>query len=324
VRRSFLATVVVLAGFLVVPATALACGMPLEAEITREQALIVHDGSEETIVASLDLDPAGGEQAAVVFPIPAEGEVDVVEGGADLFTYLERATAPPPEETPSGDDAAAAPEATGGGVDVLSREVIGGYDVARLRADDPAALDTWLEENGYATPEGAEPILAGYIEDDWAFVAIKLAPDAEPGALEPLRLRFPSEEIVYPTRLDALAEGPVPVRYWVLSDKRVGAPGLESVYAGPVADLEPQPPEALRELLATAPYITRLEADAVPEQALANDLVVKTVSTGDAWSGTGPGGNGDGEDLSVGWIVLAAVVVAGLLALALVKRRRET
>ena len=321
-RRTLLLIVAVVAGTLAVPAAALACGMPLEAEITREQALIVHDGSEETIVASLDLEPGG--DAAVVFPIPAEGEVDVVEGGADLFTYLEEATAPPPEvEATGSDEGAAAPAGAGGGVDVLSREVIGGYDVARLRADEPAALDTWLEKNGYAPPEGAEPILAGYIEDDWSFVAIKLAPDAEPGALEPLRLRFPSEQIVYPTRLDALAEGPVPVRYWVLSDKRVGAPGLESVYAGPVADLEPQPPEALRELFATVPYITRLEADAVPEQALANDLVVKTVSTGDA-PGARPGGDGDGEDLSVGWIVLAAVVVGGLLGLALVKRSRET
>ena len=78
--------------------------------------------------------------------------------------------------------------------------MIGGYDVTRLRADDAGALDDWLDENGYTLPDGAEPILADYVDEDWRFVAIRLAAGAA-GALKPLRVAFDTDAPVYPMQL---------------------------------------------------------------------------------------------------------------------------
>ena len=91
-------------------------------------------------------------------------EVAAIEAG-DPLAYLERATA-----------AAARGRLGAGGerrrhgraappVDVIGREEIGGYDVARLAVERRARRSTrWLDENGYALPDGAEPILADYVD----------------------------------------------------------------------------------------------------------------------------------------------------------------
>ena len=91
---------------------------------------------------------------------------------------------------------------------MIGREVVGGYDVARLAADDPQALSDWLDENGYTLPEGAEPILSEYVEEGWKFVAIRLAPDSD-GFIKPLDVEFPTDEFVYPMKLSQLAEDPI-------------------------------------------------------------------------------------------------------------------
>ena len=62
---------------------------------------------------------------------------------------------------------------------MIGRENVGGYDVARLGAGDGAALQEWLDRNGYPLPEGAEPILSDYANEGWRFVAIRLAPKAD-------------------------------------------------------------------------------------------------------------------------------------------------
>ena len=39
----------------------------------------------------------------------------------------------------------------------------------------PVARIGSLDEHGYAPPQGAAPILAGYVADGWSFVAVRLA-----------------------------------------------------------------------------------------------------------------------------------------------------
>src|SRR3712207_5706084 len=68
---------------LAAPAAANACGMPLDARIASEQALIVFSGGRETIITSAQLFSEEGG-AAVIFPVPGIPEVDVLPG-AMLF-----------------------------------------------------------------------------------------------------------------------------------------------------------------------------------------------------------------------------------------------
>ncbi len=257
------------------PAQALACGMPLGARIPAEQALISFVNGREEIITSVQL-AADRLGAAVIFPVPGVPEVSALADNA-LFDYLADVTRPQVQtkEIPlgPGTDAPAAAGAPGG-VNVLGREVLGGYDVARLAADDPRALQQWLDQNGYSTPAGAAPILQAYVDEGWKFVAVKLAENqAGNGKLAPLRLAFDAPRMVYPMRLGQLADGPLDVLLYILAEHRAEHSLMPTEYAGPVAGLDKPPPAGLAGLL-RAPYLTKLRNTRLAPASLGADFVI--------------------------------------------------
>lgn len=263
---------------LLVPTPVRACGLPLEARLPAEQALIVFEGGRQEIITTVTLDAAEPE-AAIIFPVPAAPEVSVLADDS-VFDYLADATAPEVRFeqrwclSDAGETAGSAP-----GVELLGREVLGNYDVARLAAGDAAALGSWFEQNGYTVPQAAQPILQSYIDEGWAFVAVRLAPGHDgTGAITPLRITFESDEIVYPMRLGALAGQPFDVQVYVLADRRVTIEQMETLYAGPVAELTPRPPEAVAGLL-RAPYLTRLRNSAVHPADITGDFVARAAAS---------------------------------------------
>jgi hypothetical protein len=265
--------------FALAPASTMACGMPLNARIASEKALIVFDGQTVALTTSVGLEPTDAN-AAVVFPVPAPAEVDQPAGGEQLFSYLEGVTAPllRVEQRyhwgfePDGAMTGGAPP---GGVAVLGRETLGGYDVARLAADDPQALGRWLAENGFDTPAGAEDILAAYVAEGWSFVAVRLAPDAPGGSLAPLRMRYTDNEVVYPMRLGALSEEPVGVDLYVVANYRTAIDGLETAFAGTVSSLEAQPGPEIGALLSGAPYMTKLISRGINPASITSDALAR-------------------------------------------------
>lgn len=276
------------------PASANACGMPINARIASEQALIVFDGQTSAITTSIGIEPSAPD-AAVIFPVPASPEIDQPVGGEALFGYLAQVTKPLVQVEREllwgfdpGFDGMVGGTAPTGGVDLLGRETLGGYDVARLAADDPQALSGWLAENGFSLPQGAEPILAAYVEEGWSFVAVRLAPNAPGGSLAPLRMRFPATEIVYPMRLGKLSDRPVSVDLYLVTGYRTTIDGLNTGYAGPIAALDEPPAAELAAILAGGSYLTKLSSDSIaPEQITAdavarqaaNDEPYRTVTT---------------------------------------------
>ena len=131
-------------------AQACACGIALDATVSRERALVIDGGDSEQIVLSLDLQSDTAGRSAIVLPVPADPEVEAI-GGGDPLAYLDVATAPV-AAAGGGDKGVGAASGPGAGVDVIGRDEIGGYDVSRLRADDAGALDAWLDDNGYTLP----------------------------------------------------------------------------------------------------------------------------------------------------------------------------
>ncbi|MCG8347230.1 MAG: DUF2330 domain-containing protein [Chloroflexales bacterium] len=267
-----------LLSILLFPPAVSACGLPFQASIAAEQALIVYAEGRQQIVTAVQLADITG-QAAIVFPVPSAPEVDQPPGGEELFAYLDEATRPIERVVSrvvwdSGATEGAAPTSA---VDVLGREIIGGYDVARLAANDTQALDRWLDANGYELPAGASAILDAYVAEGWKFVAIKLADQTvATGALAPLRMSFATDTIVYPIRLGALSAQPLAVDLYVLSRGRITIDRLETTYAGPVDQLDPAPPAALASLLSGAPYLTRLRAFALDPSSLTTDFVARS------------------------------------------------
>jgi hypothetical protein len=97
----------------------------------------------------------------------------------------------------------------GRGADVVveARFAVGEYQIVILSAKDSTGLDTWLRQENYNIPEGAEPLLRPYVESGMKFFVAKVDPtkvtfDANGrAALSPLRFHYDSEEFSLPIRL---------------------------------------------------------------------------------------------------------------------------
>lgn len=275
-NRTLLTLLVALAAL--APQAALACGMPFDASIAHEQALLIVDGERQQLIMSLQLHQAAPD-AAVVLPVPGIPEqVDQPAGGDMLFPYLREATAPlvrTETRLRLGTRPDAMAGSAPGGVELLGAETIGGYDVARLAADDAGALQAWLDTNGYSVPPAAAAILDDYVADGWSFVAVKLAQSAPDGSLAPLRVSYRSDRVLYPMRLGVHSEQHGSVDLYVLAANRITAPTMTTRYAGPSAELDPAPSAELASLLASAPYLTRLSAPSPDPAAPPSDLTLE-------------------------------------------------
>lgn len=244
-------------------ATAIACGIYIPREgdgvIAQERALIRHVDGVETIVLELAVT---GEASSAVWILPVPNPAKVELGDAAIFAELETITAPRIETryTNPDFDGAAGAAPPRGGVTVFERQTLGPFDVTSLTGDDAEAVAAWLEENGYDFPEGTAAVIAPYIEEGWAFAAIKLTPEAGAeigGQLDPLSFAFDSEEIVYPLRPAALGQGSRPLFLYVLAEHKVVAMPINSapnasdlLYAGAIS------PESLGEESTLGEYVT--------------------------------------------------------------------
>jgi hypothetical protein len=324
------------------PAWACGCGAYIPdqagATVTDERALIAWDGDTEDILMSFNI-TGSSDKAAWVMPVPSAAEVSL--GDPEAFGELGRVTAPRVEYRDvwwptftwlSEDDAGSLDTAgvpRGPAVNVLSRQRIGPFDVTRLAADDPAALAKWLADKGFPRPDGLDENLAAYVADRWEIVAVQLAP-AENGAsltgeLQPLRLSFRSDTVVYPMRLSRSATTPQTVDLYVLADHRMDLtalpvagqpPSLE--FAGHVqrADVSP----ALADYVGDGAFLTRwndyiadpasIDGDYVFEQAASDTqfrhVIYRTRNRGD-----------------LSGLILLAALAAGVVTLAVVLARRS-
>lgn len=243
-RRALLVVLLLLAVQLVSlarPAYACGCGAMvhdprMSMAVHRETSAVTWDGKTEQIVMSLTVDGTAPD-AAWIMPVPHRATVRL--GDPALFGQLSSLTEPAVAQRhyfwprsgdwpfAGGSDSAEAPlpGARGPGVGVVGRERLGPFDVARLTATDPGALRTWLKSEGFRLPASLSTELRPYVAQRWEYVAIRLAP-AETGrpltgTLDPLRLSFASERLVYPMRLSRLAKTPQTLGLYVLAPHRM-------------------------------------------------------------------------------------------------------
>ncbi|MGW2176765.1 DUF2330 domain-containing protein [Streptomyces sp. NPDC001732] len=244
-------------GSLIGPAYACGCGAMVprdesQVSVDRETSVVAWDGRTEQIVMRLTV-RGNAPEAAWIMPVPHRASVEL--GDASLFSELSALTAPAHETrhyfwprsddwpfAPTTGDRVGAPSAAAPPVEVVGRERLGPFDVARLAATDPKALQGWLEENGFELPDRLATALEPYVEQKWEYVAVRLAPREEgrplTGSLEPLRLRFASGRLIYPMRLSKLASTPQELGLYVLAAHRmeprgpIGGDAPEVTYAG--------------------------------------------------------------------------------------------
>jgi hypothetical protein len=181
-----------------------------------------HDGKS---VLTLVNDYQGAlQEFALVVPVPSvlqRGQIHVTEN--PLVDHLDAYTAPRLVEYFDEDPCrvrdevratavAEAPQqaAAGGalGVKIEAEYTVGEYDIVILSAEQSSGLLTWLRQEGYRLPAGAEPALAGYLAAGMKFFLAKvdLAEQSKLGFsyLRPLQIAFESEQFMLPIRLGTL------------------------------------------------------------------------------------------------------------------------
>ncbi|MEZ4403498.1 MAG: DUF2330 domain-containing protein [Kofleriaceae bacterium] len=169
------------------------------------------------------------EAFAMVIPVPTVLQKDDVKTlPKDVFARVDKMGAPRLveywEQDPCGaewDDfdrrprmksatrASAAPMAVGSadlGVTIEAKFEVGEYQIVILSAKDSTGLDTWLRQERYQIPAGAEQFLRPYVESGMKFFVAKVDPKKVSftggrADLSPLRFHYDADEFTLPIRL---------------------------------------------------------------------------------------------------------------------------
>ncbi|EDM74236.1 hypothetical protein PPSIR1_41084 [Plesiocystis pacifica SIR-1] len=113
-------------------------------------------------------------------------------------------------------------------VKVESEFVVGEYDIVVLSAEDSVGLETWLHQEGYQIPKGAEKQLRPYVQQGYKFFVAKVDVSKVKFvdgrvALSPLRMHYDSDSFSLPIRLgliNASKQGPQDLIVHILADDR--------------------------------------------------------------------------------------------------------
>jgi hypothetical protein len=193
------------------------------------QVIIVRDGDHTVITMSSDY-TGDAKDFAMVVPVPVvlkESDIRVVQqyifDKFDAFTtprlveywdenpcqnyrrYSDMPTSASKsvmtEESMSDFDDAAKER----GVTIEAKYTVGEYDILILSAKESTGLKTWLTENDYKIPSGAEEVLQPYITDGMKFFVVKVNLEKQKAlgvqTLRPLQLQFNSSRFMLPIRL---------------------------------------------------------------------------------------------------------------------------
>ncbi len=271
---------------LLFPAYAQAYGESRQVQMPSAQVLITYTAGYQETITSFYLDNLSA-QSVLIFPVPGQPEVDQLSAGMELFTYLEAATRPVEQVVErlvwerTSTTIAPTSEATAA---LREPDLLDDYAITLLPDTGSHTLNTWLETHNYTLPAEMQPTLDAYHERGWQFVLIQLTDDAaSDGVLAPLRLRFATDQIVYPLPLSNRAYQPLTLRVYLLTYQRMLMEPLETVYAGPVTQLDPPPPAHLAHQVTQAPYLTTLYATALDPQTVLTDLVAHTAPTNESY-----------------------------------------
>lgn len=189
------------------------------------KVVLVHDDDRTVLTISSDYD-GDPKEFAMVVPVPTileREQIHVTENA--ILDHLDAYTAPRLveyfDENPceqryyaERDMAMAAPTAAmedapqrakSLGVTIEAQYTVGEYDILILSAAESDGLATWLTENDYKIPEGADRVLDSYIKQGTKFFVAKvnLEEQAKTGLefLRPLQMAFESPKFMLPIRL---------------------------------------------------------------------------------------------------------------------------
>jgi hypothetical protein len=279
------------------PAQACACGGVVdqpgrETSVTSETALVVWDGTDETILLRLST-RTDAVSAGLIVPTPSPATVEL--GDEEVFDDLAEVTRPREESRwrlfgppllggGGGDGDSAGGPGPPGGVQVLSSVDLGPLQATTIAAANTPALQQWLGSHDFDASPELLASLAPYVQETWTFVALQLHNDTPgetlQGDLPPIAMTFASKEAVYPMRMSSAASESQQPLVYLLSQHRMlrtdplatGATRPETWFAGEVSPVDVRS-EDLKGWLATTPYLTKTSQWFPDPAAIVSDLV---------------------------------------------------
>lgn len=206
-------------------------------EKAQEAILIFHPGDAENSARQdmiLKIHVEGEvDQFAWVVPLPSAPKTGKEDAAIfkELHGYVQARLAAQnrnDSKEAKPDAAPATAEKPAEGVDLISREVVGSFDVAVLRENKAGALNAWLKDNGYQPVQDADDVVGYYRKKGYVFACMKVTDAAlKKGSaveLHPLRFSFETggrDGIFFPMRLTGLQNEAFDVNLYIFYDKWV-------------------------------------------------------------------------------------------------------
>ncbi len=201
------------------------------------QVVLMREGTR-TVLSMQNSYQGPPQNFAMVVPVPVVLQKENVKTlPKDVFDRIDQLSAPrlveyweqdpcqvippPPMMRPMP----AAPRAAGGGankkaedlgVTIEAKFTVGEYEVVILSAKDSTGLDTWLRQENYKIPDGAEPYLKPYVQAGSKFFVAKVdvqkvkfekIDGKDVAMLSPLRFHYDTETFSLPVRLGLMNSG---------------------------------------------------------------------------------------------------------------------
>ncbi len=190
------------------------------------KVVIVQDNQYQSVTMASDFE-GDAKDFAMVVPVPQilkRNQIHVVDN--NIIDHLDNYTAPRLVEyfDPSPCQSiyaspvrrmmrksASAPRKSGAkslGVTIEAKYAVGVYDILLLSAQQSDGLVTWLKQNDYKLPKGAEPVINSYLAMGMKFFIAKvnMQRQAKSGFsfLKPIRISYHSKNFMLPIRLGML------------------------------------------------------------------------------------------------------------------------
>lgn len=176
--------------------------------IADESAIIIWDAKTKTqhFIRRASFDTKAPDLGFLV-PTPAQPQLEETDDAA--FATLFDITKPKVEKRPQpsgGCGCGKGPQraVTGSAkVEVLEEKRVGPFDVAVLKASDPAVLEAWLKKNDYPFPKSLREWADPYTKQGWIITAFKLVQKNEAGgrlATAGVRMSFGTDTPLFPYR----------------------------------------------------------------------------------------------------------------------------
>ncbi|MBC7855588.1 MAG: DUF2330 domain-containing protein [Pirellulaceae bacterium] len=196
-----------------------------------QEAIIVFQQGDENTTATEDLIlkirvEGEAKSFAWIIPFPSEPKISKEDPKLfqELFAYVQVRQSPKLVKSESkaagGVPGGAAKTTT---VEVISRQVVGDFEIAVVRENQAGGLNPWLEKEGFQTLENADDVLDFYRKKKYVYACIKVASDALAKEKEiessPLRFTFTTngrDGIYFPMKLTGLQTKPFDVNLYVL------------------------------------------------------------------------------------------------------------